>query len=322
MNPTDPAARPRRRIPTATYRIQFNRDFTFRQATALVPYLAELGVSDLYASPYLQARPESMHGYDIVDHKRLNREIGSRRDLARMSAALREHGLGHVLDIVPNHMGIAMGARGRRNRWWMSVLENGPSSDYARHFDIDWNPRNPNLAGKVLLPVLGDQYGFVLERGELKLVYEAGQFRIEYYENVFPAAPASTAAVLELALQRLHGAAEPDRMELESIAAALRRLPPARRRDPGSMRERTRERWVTRRRLRDLVYRSGPVHQALDAAVAGFNGTPGDPHSFDALDALLGEQAYRLAYWRVAAEEINYRRFFDVNDLAGVRVER
>jgi (1->4)-alpha-D-glucan 1-alpha-D-glucosylmutase len=321
VNPSD-ANGPRRRIPTATYRIQFNRDFTFRHATALVPYLAELGVSDLYASPYLQARPESMHGYDIVDHKRLNREIGSRRELARMSAALREHGLGHVLDIVPNHMGIAMGARGRRNRWWMSVLENGPSSEYARHFDIDWHPRNPELAGKVLLPVLGDQYGRVLEAGELKLVYEAGQFRIEYYENVFPASPASTAAVLELALEKLHGAKEADRMELESIAAALRRLPPHRRRDPQSIRERTRERWVTRRRLRDLVYRSDPVRQALDAAVARFNGTVGDTHSFDALDRLLGEQAYRLAYWRVAAEEINYRRFFDVNDLAGVRVER
>ncbi|HEX2079046.1 MAG TPA: malto-oligosyltrehalose synthase [Longimicrobium sp.] len=323
MNPSDRAAGPRRRIPTATYRLQFNRDFTFRHATALVPYLAELGVSDLYASPYLQARPGSMHGYDIVDHKRLNREIGTRRDLARMSAALREHGLGHVLDIVPNHMGIAMGARGRRNRWWMSVLENGPSSDYARHFDIDWNPRNPELAGKVLLPVLGDQYGRVLEKGELRLVYEAGQFRIEYYENVFPAAPASTAAVLELALEKLSAPADdPDRMELESVAAALRRLPPARRRDPESVKERSRERIVNRRRLRDLVYRSDAVRQALDAAVAQFNGTPGDGHSFDALDRLLGEQAYRLAYWRVAAEEINYRRFFDVNDLAGVRVER
>jgi (1->4)-alpha-D-glucan 1-alpha-D-glucosylmutase len=323
VNPSDPAGAPRRRIPSATYRIQFNAGFTFRDGAAVVPYLAELGISDLYASPYLQARPGSVHGYDIVDHDTLNREIGDEHDHARLSAALREHGLGHVLDIVPNHMGVAMGARGKRNRWWMSVLENGPSSPYAGHFDIDWNPRNPELNGKVLLPVLGDQYGRVLESGELNLVYEAGQFRVEYYENVFPAAPASTAAVLEMAIEKLTlKPGDPARMELESIAAALRRLPPRRRRDAKSISERSRERIVTRRRLRDLVYGSQAVREALDAAVAAYNGTPGDPHSFDRLDALLNDQAYRLAYWRVAAEEINYRRFFDVNDLAGVRVER
>jgi (1->4)-alpha-D-glucan 1-alpha-D-glucosylmutase len=323
VNSPDPAGTPRRRIPSATYRIQFNAGFTFRDATAIVPYLAELGVSDLYASPYLQARPDSTHGYDIVDHGALNRDIGDEHEHARMSAALREHGLGHVLDIVPNHMGIAMGARGRRNRWWMSVLENGPSSPYASHFDIDWNPRNPELAGKVLLPVLGDQYGRVLEAGELKLVYETGQFRIEYYDKVFPANPGSTAGVLELACELLHvRPSDPDRMELESIAAALRRLPPRRARGRESEAEHARERIVTRRRLRDLVYRSKEVEAAVDAAVAEYNGTPGDPHSFDRLDELLDHQAYRLAYWRVAAEEINYRRFFDVNDLAGVRVER
>jgi (1->4)-alpha-D-glucan 1-alpha-D-glucosylmutase len=324
VNAKDPTgAAPRRRIPTATYRIQFNAGFTFRDATDIVPYLAELGVSDLYASPYLQARPGSVHGYDIVDHDQLNREIGTEQEHGRMSAALREHGLGHVLDIVPNHMGIAMGARGKRNRWWMSVLENGPSSPYASHFDIDWNPRNPELCGKVLLPVLGDQYGRVLEAGELNLVYESGQFRVEYYENVFPVAPGSTAAVLRLALETLGGKPnDPDRMELESIMTALHHLPPRRARDPRSIAERSRERIVTRRRLRDLVNRAEPVRQALDAAVAEYNGTPGEPHSFDLLDALLHDQAYRLAYWRVAAEEINYRRFFDVNDLAGVRVER
>ncbi|WP_420128303.1 malto-oligosyltrehalose synthase [Longimicrobium sp.] len=324
MNPSDPAgAAPRRRIPSATYRFQFNAGFTFKDATELVPYLAQLGISDLYASPYLQARPGSVHGYDIVDHARLNPEIGTEHDHARMSAALREHGLGQMLDIVPNHMGIAMGARGRRNRWWMSVLENGPSSPYAGYFDIDWNPRNPELCGKVLLPVLGDQYGRVLEGGELNLVYEAGQFRIEYYENVFPANPRSTAAVLELAIEKLTlRSNDPERMELASIAAALRRLPPRRARDAQSRAERQRERIVTRRRLRDLVYRSEAVRGAVNAAVAEYNGTPGEPHSFDRLDALLNDQAYRLAYWRVAAEEINYRRFFDVNDLAGVRVER
>ena len=149
------------RIPRATYRIQFNHGFTFRDAAEIVPYLAELGVSDLYASPYLQARPGSMHGYDITNHEALHPEIGTEADHARLSALLREHGLGHLLDIVPNHMGIA----GASNPWWMNVLENGPSSPYARFFDIDWNARSPDLQGKVLLPVLGDQYGCVLEAG-------------------------------------------------------------------------------------------------------------------------------------------------------------
>jgi len=322
VNPTESSggAAPGLRIPTATYRIQFNAGFTFRQATEIVPYLAELGISDLYASPYLQARPGSMHGYDIVNHASLNPEIGTEHDHARMSAALREHGMGHLLDIVPNHMGIAGGA----NAWWMDVLENGWSSPCAPFFDVDWRPRKPELEGKVLLPVLGDQYGRVLERGELRLAYADGAFRLEYFENGFPVAPASTAAVLRLALEGLDGVLDdehPDRMELESVATALERLPARRHTDPASVAERRREKVVTQRRLCTLVTQSEPVRAALDAAVAAFNGDPADPRSFDRLDALLGEQSYRLAFWRVAAEEINYRRFFDVNDLAGVRVE-
>ncbi|HEY0026119.1 MAG TPA: malto-oligosyltrehalose synthase [Longimicrobium sp.] len=310
------------RVPSSTYRLQLHAGFTFRQAADIVPYLAELGISDLYASPYLQARPGSMHGYDIVDHRTLNREIGTEHDHARMTAALREQNMGHLLDIVPNHMGVAMGVRGHRNPWWMSVLENGPASPYARYFDIDWEPLNPELHGKVLLPVLGDQFGCVLEAGELKLVYEDGQFRVEYYETVLPVAPGATAPVLQLALEKTGLAADhPDRMELESILTALRHLPPRASTDPESVTERDRERVVTRRRLDVLYETSTAVREALDAAVAEFNGTPGEPHSFDLLAALLNDQAYRLAFWRVAAEEINYRRFFDVNDLAGLRTE-
>jgi (1->4)-alpha-D-glucan 1-alpha-D-glucosylmutase len=306
------------RIPRATYRIQFNRGFTFRDAAEIVPYLAELGVSDLYASPYLQARPGSMHGYDITNHEALNPEIGTEADHARLSGLLREHGLGHLLDIVPNHMGIAGGS----NPWWMNVLENGPSSPYARYFDIDWSARTPELEGKVLLPVLGDQYGCVLEAGELKLVYDDGQFRVEYYDNWFPAAPGSTAAVLRAALEGLHLKEDhEDRMELASIVTALERLPPRRSTDPASIHERDRERIVARRRLRALYTASAEVRAALDAAVGAFNGKPGDARSFDRLDELLNDQPYRLAFWRVAAEEINYRRFFDVNDLAGLRTE-
>ncbi len=306
------------RIPRATYRIQFNHGFTFRDAAEVVPYLAELGVSDLYASPYLQARPGSMHGYDITNHEALNPEIGTEADHARLSGLLREHGLGHLLDIVPNHMGIAGGS----NPWWMNVLENGPSSPYARFFDIDWDARSPELKGKVLLPVLGDQYGCVLEAGELKLVYHDGQFRVEYYENWFPAAPGSTAAVLRMALEGIHlREDDEDRMELASIVTALERLPPRGSTDPASIGERDRERIVARRRLRALYAACPEVKAALDAAVKTFNGTPGDARSFDRLDELLNDQPYRLAFWRVAAEEINYRRFFDVNDLAGLRTE-
>jgi (1->4)-alpha-D-glucan 1-alpha-D-glucosylmutase len=313
-------ARAARRIPTATYRVQLNAAFTFADATAIVPYLAELGISDLYASPYLQARPGSLHGYDIVDHGALNREIGTEQEHARLSAALAEHGMGQLLDIVPNHMGIAAGANG----WWNDVLEHGPSSPYAAYFDIDWHPRKPELEGKVLLPILGDQYGAVLERGELQLLHEDGRFLLAYFETRLPVAPAPTAAVLRLAVEGLEGRLEPDdasRMELESIATALERLPARRRTDPASVAERRRERTVTQRRLRALYEASREVAAAVDGAVAAFNGTPGEPASFDRLDALLDDQAYRLAFWRVAAEEINYRRFFDVNDLAGVRVE-
>jgi (1->4)-alpha-D-glucan 1-alpha-D-glucosylmutase len=308
------------RIPRSTYRLQLNRGFTFRDAAEIVPYLRELGIGDLYASPYLQARPGSMHGYDITDHASLNAEIGTEDDHTRLAALLREHGMGHLLDIVPNHMGIG----GHTNPWWWEVLEGGPDSPYAAYFDVDWHPHKPELEGKVLLPVLGDQYGRVLERGELKLVYHDGGFRIDYFENRFPASPASTAAVLREALARLDGVLDedhPDRMELESIATALARLPARRRTDPPSVEERRREKLVTQRRLSGLHQLSPTIALAVDQAVQAFNGKAGDAHSFDQLGALLDEQPYRLAFWRVAAEEINYRRFFDVNELAGVRVE-
>ncbi|HEX8831399.1 MAG TPA: malto-oligosyltrehalose synthase, partial [Longimicrobium sp.] len=308
------------RIPRSTYRIQFNHGFTFGQAAAIIPYLRELGIGDLYASPYLQARPGSMHGYDITDHASLNTEIGSDEEHARMAGLLREHGMGHLLDIVPNHMGVG----GHTNPWWWEVLEDGPDSKFAKYFDVDWRPRKAELEGKVLLPVLGDQYGRVLERGELKLVYGGGRFRIDYFDNRFPAAPASTAAVLREALARLEGVLDewhPDRMELESIATALERLPNRRRTDTQSVAERRREKAVTQNRLSGLYALSPAVALALDQAVETFNGTVDDTASFDRLHALLEQQPYRLAFWRVAAEEINYRRFFDVNDLAGVRVE-
>jgi (1->4)-alpha-D-glucan 1-alpha-D-glucosylmutase len=309
------------RTPLSTYRFQLNQNFGFRDAVGLVPYLAELGITDLYASPYLQARPGSLHGYDISNHNRINPEIGTGAELNALARALREHEMGHVLDIVPNHMGIGQPDNG----WWMDVLENGPSSPFAPFFDIDWNPLKPELAGKVLLPVLGDQFGQILERGELRLTYENERFRIRYFENVFPVSPRSMALVLRGALDLLGDQIaddDADRIELESIVTALEHLPPRDRTDPESVKERRRENVVARRRIATLHESSAAFRRALERAIEAFNGRIGEPHSFDRLERLIDDQPYRLSYWRVAAEEINYRRFFDINDLAGVRVER
>ena len=309
------------RSPLSTYRFQFNHLFTFADAAALVPYLARLGVDWLYASPYLQARPGSLHGYDILNHNRLNPEIGSPGEHTDMTRRLREHGMGHLLDVVPNHMGIGRA----ENEWWMDVLENGPSSPFAPYFDIDWHPLKPELAGKVLLPVLGDQFGRVLENGELQLEYRDARFLIRYHEHVFPVSPKSSGLVLDAALERLverlpEGAHE--RIELESIVTALGHLPSREQTDPGSVAERKRENIVSRRRVAALYDSAEVARLAIDESIVRFNGSQGDAHSFDLLERLLADQPYRLAYWRVAAEEINYRRFFDINELVGLRMER
>lgn len=316
--PDAPDLRPR--IPRATYRLQLHPGFTFRDARDLVDYLAALGVSDLYLSSYLAARPGSTHGYDIVDHGALNPELGTEADYQALVDALRAHGMGQILDVVPNHMGIAQGA----NRWWNDVLENGPSSPYASLFDIDWDPVKRELAGKVLLPILGDQYGRVLENQELRLTFEDGAFAIWYHDTRLPVEPQSALQVLTAPLAALTatlGEADPDLQEYLSILTALGNLPDRTETAPDRVRLRAREKEVIRRRLGQLVARCEPVRTALEETVRAFNGKPGDPRSFDSLDRLLDAQVYRLAYWRVAAEEINYRRFFDVNELAAIRME-
>ena len=306
------------RIPVSTYRLQFNRQFTFRQAREIVPYLHELGVTDCYASPYFQARPESLHGYDITDHNKLNEAIGSREDYDAWIAELHAHEMGQVLDFVPNHMGIGES----RNQWWMDVLENGPSSKYAPYFDIDWHPLKPELHEKVLLPILGDQYGRVLERGELQVHYDDGSFYLSYYDHQFPIAPGTYRYVLDLALKNLEQfKGEEFYAELQSILTALEYLPRRTETDPERIAERTREKEIIKRRLERRCQEAPQVREAIDAALKQINGTRGDPRSFDTLDQLLNDQSYRLAFWRVAAEEINYRRFFDVNDLAAIRME-
>ena len=306
------------RVPRCTYRLQFNRQFTFAQARELVGYLDALGVSDAYASPLFQASPNSPHGYDITDHNKLSSAMGSPEEFDAWVAELHAHQMGQLLDFVPNHMGIEEPL----NQWWMDVLENGPSSVYAGYFDIDWHPIKTDLHDKVLLPILGDQYGRVLERGELKVHFEAGAFYLTYYDHQFPIAPGTYRYVLDVALEKLANYKDEDfYAELQSIRYALEYLPRRTETDPEKIAARSREKEIIKRRLERRCQEAPQVEQAVAAAVEEINGKAGDPRSFDKLDELLNAQAYRLAFWRVAAEEINYRRFFDINDLAAIRQE-
>ncbi len=311
----------RKRIPGATCRMQFSKAFTFADALALVPYLDALGITDLYASPLLRAVAGSTHGYDICDPTQLNPELGAVEDFERLSAALRERGMGLILDIVPNHMGIADNC----NRWWQDVLENGQASRYAGYFDIDWQPVKPELAGKVLLPILEDQYGNVLDSGKLKLVYEDDSFHLMYDPHRLPVSPRTYGAILDTVVQRLMESADAedtDLRELQSIVTGFGYLPPRGDLDPARREERDREKEVLRRRLAALQQSSKPVRAALDETLSALNGVPGEPRSFDTLDTLITAQPYRLAFWRVAGEEINYRRFFDINTMAAIHTER
>ena len=309
-------------IPLSTYRLQFNSGFTFAQAAELVPYLAELGISHCYASPYLRARPGSTHGYDIIDHRHLNPEIGTPEDYERFVGVLHEHDMGQILDVVPNHMGI-MGAD---NAWWLEVLENGEASTHAEFFDIDWYPMKDELQGKVLVPVLGDQYGIVLDRGELKLTFdrEKGEFSIFYFQHRFPVNPREYPRILSRNLESLQQILAPenqDLLELESLISAFNHLPGREETASGKRAERRRDKEIHKRRLAALCARSSDIADFIAANVQGMNGTPGDSASFDSLHELIKAQGFRLAYWRVSADDINYRRFFDVDDLAALRQE-
>jgi len=246
---------PPARIPRSTYRLQFQRAFDLRQGRALVGYLAALGISDCYASPILESRPASPHGYDICDHGRVDDELGGEPAFEAFVDALSSHGMGLILDFVPNHMA----ADPRFNHWWRDVLANGPRSRFARFFDVDWTPVKPELRSKVLLPVLGDLYGLVLERGELELGTDEHALVVRYFDQWFPIDPVSA----------------------------------------------------------ERIQAGGSVAEALRA----YNGRAGDAASFDRLHDLLERQAYRLSYWKAAFHEINYRRFFDINDLVGLRME-
>lgn len=302
----------------ATYRLQLTADFPLSRASELVDYLQALGITDLYSSPLLSAARGSSHGYDVVDHTRINPELGGQHALSALSQRLREAGMGLLLDWVPNHMGIA----GGENAWWDDVLENGPSSLYSDFFDIDWAPARVDLHNRVLLPILGDQYGTVLERGELKVVWDRATFKLAYWEHRLPLGPKSLLPLLEKTLSLLSlSESDPERQELESISSALRHLPERHDTQPDAKKERAREKEVIKRRLARLLDDVPEVSHAMDLALQLVNGSAGDPSSFDLLDAMLGQQSYRLASWKVAAEEINYRRFFDINELAALSME-
>ena len=309
-------------IPIATYRVQFHRDCTFEMVTRAVPYLHALGISHLYSSPYLRARPGSTHGYDIIDHNALNPEVGDARAYDRLCEALRSHGMSQLLDVVPNHMGVLEAD----NTWWLDVLENGRASAHAATFDIEWNPVAPEMAGRVLLPVLGDHYGRVLESGEIQLHFDAdaGEFSLHYWNHRFRIDPSNypgILAVLPAPLARSEAHAG-DHAIVASVLASFKRLPPRTVQDESARRARSRDVAVNKHALGRLARENPWLLDWIAACLKRLNGHVGDPASFDLLDALISRQAFRLTNWRVASDDVNYRRFFDVNTLAGLRMEQ
>lgn len=293
------------RTPLSTYRLQLHEGFTFDQASAIADYLRALGISHVYSSPYLQAGKGSMHGYDVVDHHSINSELGGESAHQRFSDRLGTLGLGQVLDIVPNHMSVD-----RKNRMWWDVLENGPSSRFSGFFDIDWNSAEEKLRDKVLMPVLGDQYGRVLSSGGIRLAREGVNFLVQYGEQAFPAAPRSLSSVLARAAERVPSDT------LNFLAASFARLPAPNSTERSLQLSRHRDKMVLLGLLTRLCHEEEAVCRTIDEVVAELNGNP------DALDELLNAQNFRLAYWRTSDQELGYRRFFDVNSLIGLRMER
>jgi (1->4)-alpha-D-glucan 1-alpha-D-glucosylmutase len=308
------------RVPVSTYRLQFNQDFTFADAGKVIPYLNSIGITDVYASPYFRAQPGSKHGYDVIDHNALNPEVGTLEDYEAMNGELRRLGMGHIADIVPNHMSIT----GSGNTWWNDVLENGRCSPYAQFFDIDWKPIKEELEDRVILPILGGLYGDILEEQQIRLVFEEGAFFVRYWEHRLPIDPSTYERVLthrQDDLREALGLENKEYQEFLSIVTSLKNLPTRLEEDSERIAERMREKEIAKKRLLDLYNASEAFRAYLDENINIFNGTQGEPESFDRLDGLLSAQVYRLSFWRVATEEINYRRFFDINDLGAIRME-
>jgi (1->4)-alpha-D-glucan 1-alpha-D-glucosylmutase len=308
----------------ATYRLQLNSDFGFRQAGELIGYLRDLGITHGYSSSFLAAMPGSRHGYDVIDPSRINPELGTEEEFRVWCRTLQDSGMGLILDVVPNHMGIA----GALNRWWYDVLENGPASRYAAAFDINWHPLKRELHNKVLLPILAEPYGVVLENQGIRIAYHEDRFVIRYGDVRLPLAPQTWSTVLSYRLDELSQENPGQEQsigdgltELQSIVTAIRHLPDREDTTPDGREEREREKEVIRKRIAALWADNRGIAAFVQENIRVFNGTAGEPRSFDLLDELLNQQAYRLASWKVASEEINYRRFFDINELAAIRVE-
>jgi (1->4)-alpha-D-glucan 1-alpha-D-glucosylmutase len=308
---------PPSRVPDATYRVQLHAGFRFDQLAAIIPYLHELGISDIYASPIFRATPGSTHGYDVCDPNEVSPELGGMEELTRVSALLKESSMGLLLDFVPNHMGI----EGPFNWRWIDVLENGPFSHYASFFDIEWNPRQAMLQERILLPMLHDFYGRVLEEGGIRLAYDEQAFWACYGPLRFPLCPESYGTILDrLAWFKNPGAAIS--RTVEQMAARFRVHPdPDQDESPEAAQDRNRERDALRRELARLL-ESENLLGDLQAVLAALNGKRGRPDSFNNLHDILEAQHYRLAFWKSGSHEINYRRFFAVDTLVGVHVER
>jgi (1->4)-alpha-D-glucan 1-alpha-D-glucosylmutase len=303
------------RVPRATYRLQLHADFTFEKLARIVPYLSELGISDVYLSPIFRAAPGSTHGYDVCDHNEVNPELGGRDGLAKLSVLLQEHKMGMLLDFVPNHMGI----EGPCNWRWMDVLENGRLSSFASFFDIQWNPRQTALQDRILVPLLHDFYGRVLEAGEIRIEWKDVTFWANYRSLRFPLCPESYGIILH-DLAWLKNPGSPLSHELEKLAAQFRALPkPATPDSADELKERNRRRNRLRQELAELIA-DEKLDAELDQVLKNLNGDPEKPESFDRLHQLLEEQNYRLAYWKTGTHEINYRRFFAIDTLVGVRM--
>ena len=311
------------RVPSSTYRLQFNLQFRFSDARELVPYLNELGITDLYASPRFQARKGSSHGYDVADPRRVSSEIGTESDFDELSARLKSYSMGLLLDIVPNHM-----AASHENPWWMDVLENGPGSRYADYFDIDWHPATTKAAflqdNRVLLPFLGDLYGNVLENCELALRLDEAGFFVQYFDYRFPLDPKSyepiVVGIAELIEQRQSVGPQAARA-VSDLLVLVRDLPSYWHTEPEETQRRVADSAIIKERLWQLCQSVPEIRQATDEVIRSINGSRENPSTLLQLDRILAAQPYRLAYWKIGLEEVNYRRFFGLNEFIAVRVE-
>ena len=307
------------RIPAATYRLQFHRRFRFEHAAALVPYLDALGITDLYASPIFQARRGSSHGYDVTDPTRLNVELGAEENFESLVSALKERGMGLLLDIVPNHMAASV-----ENRWWTDVLESGQGSPFSGFFDIDWHSPKKALTNKVLLPILGGPYGRMIEEQEISLRLEKGGFTVHCPSVKLPVSILSYPRILSLrlpSLEETYGPDHPSFRELWDLITTIEHLPKAAEADAEAARERYASEEGIKERLLRLYTERHEIREYVDETLRTVNGRKSDPGSFDHLDRILSEQHYWLSFWRLANEEINYRRFFAVSELVSLRVE-